>query len=130
MSGCACVECVQQSDAAVVEKWGGFSHTLGPGMNFVLWPMYEVAGTLSLKRSGDGMQYCAAAYACYSVSLGLFSVVLHHIPLSIAYATWCTVGTVLVSVMSQWLYGETISAYKWVCIGCTVPCVVGMHVLP
>lgn len=90
----------------------------------------ETAGTLSLKRSGDGMQYCAAAYACYSVSLGLFSVVLHHIPLSIAYATWCTVGTVLVSVMSQWLYGETISAYKWVCIGCTVPCVVGMHVLP
>ena len=90
----------------------------------------ETACTLSLKRSGDGMQYCAAAYACYSVSLGLFSVVLHHIPLSIAYATWCTVGTVLVSVMSQWLYGETISAYKWVCIGCTVPCVVGMHVLP
>jgi len=49
MSGCACVECVQQSDAAVVEKWGGFSHTLGPGMNCVLWPMYQVAGTLSLK---------------------------------------------------------------------------------
>ena len=49
MSGCACVECVQQSDAAVVEKWGGFSHTLGPGMNFVLWPVYQVAGTLSLK---------------------------------------------------------------------------------
>lgn len=49
MSGCACIECVQQSDAAVVEKWGGFSHTLGPGMNCVLWPMYQVAGTLSLK---------------------------------------------------------------------------------
>ena len=49
MSGCACIECVQQSDAAVVERWGGFSHTLGPGMNFVLWPVYQVAGTLSLK---------------------------------------------------------------------------------
>ena len=49
MSGCACIECVQQSDAAVVERWGGFSPTLGPGMNFVLWPMYQVAGTLSLK---------------------------------------------------------------------------------
>ena len=49
MSGCACIECVQQSDAAVVEKWGGFSHTLGPGMNCVLWPIYQVAGTLSLK---------------------------------------------------------------------------------
>ena len=90
----------------------------------------ETAGTLSLKRSGDGMQYYAAAYVCYGVSLGLFSVVLRHIPLSVAYSTWCTMGTVLVSVLSSWLYGDTISVYKWVCIGCTVPCVVGMYALP
>lgn len=49
MSGCACVECVQQSDAAVVERWGRYSHTMSPGINWVLWPMYQIAGTLTLR---------------------------------------------------------------------------------
>ena len=90
----------------------------------------ETAGTLTLKRSGDGVQYYVIAYACYFVSFGLFSIVLRHIPLSIAYTTWCTLGSVFVSVMSYLLYDDRISTYKWACIGCTIPCVVGMYVLP
>eukprot|EP00966_Prymnesium_polylepis_P192840 4469601-Prymnesium_polylepis.1 len=34
-----------------------------------------------------------AAYMCYAVSFSLFPTILQQIPLSVAYATWSSVGT-------------------------------------
>lgn len=90
----------------------------------------ETTGTLLLKHSLDDAWYLIGAYACYFTSLTLFAVTLRHIPLSVAYTTWCTFGTIGVTVMSQALYKEVISAPKWVCIFATIPCVAGLYILP
>ena len=90
----------------------------------------ESAGTILLKRAFDNYTYMITAYICYFLSLSLFSVVLQHISLSIAYTTWCTLGTVSVCLMSKIFYDENISFSKGICIVLTIPCVIGMYILP
>ena len=89
----------------------------------------ETFGTLMLKHSLEDGRIYIIAFACYFTSLGLFSVVLKYIPLSIAYTTWCTLGTVGVCVMSALFFGETLRPSKWACVVLTIPCVVGLYVL-
>lgn len=101
-----------------------------PTLLLLVTILLETIGTLLLKRAFDGVAYTAGAYGCYFSSLSLFSLVLRRIPLSIAYTTWCALGTVGVAVGSCLLYGETLSVGRWACVALTVPCVVGLHVLP
>lgn len=89
----------------------------------------ETAGTLMLKYSLVDNRVYVVAFVCYFLSLGMFSYVLKYIPLSIAYTTWCTLGTVLVCVLSNVLYGEVMNAWKWGCVVLTIPCVAGLYVL-
>lgn len=89
----------------------------------------EVIGTLSLKYSIRDARIYMFAFPCYFSSLMLFSHVLRFIPLSIAYTTWCTFGTVGVCVTSSVIYDESLSITKWVCILMTIPCVIGMYIL-
>ena len=91
--------------------------------------VFETVGTLLMKRIQDGWVYTVICYACYFASLALFSRVLRALPLSVAYTTWCTAGTIAVCLSSSFLYNETISVYKWFCIFGTIPCVVGLYVL-
>jgi multidrug transporter EmrE-like cation transporter len=87
----------------------------------------ETFATLMLKHSLVDNRIYVLAFASYFSSLGLFAYVLKYIPLSIAYTTWCTFGTVSVCVCSSVIYGETMKPFKWVCVACTIPCVVGLY---
>lgn len=100
---------------AVALAWLGVTITL------------ETAGTLLLKRNESPAR--AAAFVCYFTSLALFSHVLRVLPLSVAYSTWCTCGTVGVAVLSSLVYDETLRPAQYLCIAASVPCVVGLHVL-
>lgn len=44
-----CWKVINQSDIGVVEKWGAYSHHIGAGCHFVLWPMFNIATKLSTK---------------------------------------------------------------------------------
>ena len=90
----------------------------------------EISGTLLLKLSLNQPRLYFLAYLLYFASLFLFSFALRHIPLSIAYTTWCALGTVGVSVMSHILFDEALSVAKWICILLTIPCVGGLFILP
>ena len=106
---------------------------LGPRMSMCLLlvtVVLESIGTLLLKRSLEDYRCMIMAYVCYFSSLGLFSVVLRQISLSVAYTTWCTLGTVSVCLLSKVFYNENISTSKAFCIVLTIPCVIGMYVLP
>ena len=106
---------------------------LGPRMSIcllLLTVVLESIGTLLLKRALEDFICLIMAYICYFSSLGLFSVVLRQISLSVAYTTWCTLGTVSVCLLSKVFYNESISMSKGFCILLTIPCVVGMYVLP
>ena len=89
----------------------------------------ETTGTLLLKRSSEPL-FMTAAFVFYFSGLFLFSFVLKHIPLFVAYTTWCALGTIGVSVSSSFLYEEVISPSKWACIVLIIPCVTGLYVLP
>ena len=94
----------------------------------------EVGASLSAacgaaaKQGADGI--IVITYALYLTGLTIFSRVLRHLPLSVAYTTWCALGTVGVSVGSCLLYEERISPARWVLVALTVPCVVGLYVVP
>lgn len=44
-----CIECVDTSTLGVLERFGNFTRILGPGMNFVLWPIEYIAGRVSAR---------------------------------------------------------------------------------
>ena len=104
--------------------------SIAPMISLMLTIMLEISGTLLLRHSIDDYRFVAGAYACYFTGLTIFSFILRYIPLSIAYTTWCALGTIGVSIMSQLLFNEYISIYKWACICGTIPCMIGLYVLP
>lgn len=87
----------------------------------------ETIGTLLLKQL-DALSR-AVAFLCYFTSLGLFSYVVQVVPLSVAYATWCTAGSAGVTVLSSVVYGDVLRPAQYVCIAASIPCVVGLHIL-
>ncbi|GMI42828.1 hypothetical protein TeGR_g9673 [Tetraparma gracilis] len=46
---CFCLACVQTQSIAVVQQLGNYSKLMQPGANFVLWPIQNVEGTMSLR---------------------------------------------------------------------------------
>ena len=48
-TSCFCLSCVRTQNIAVVQQCGNYSTLLQPGANFILCPLQEVAGTMSLR---------------------------------------------------------------------------------
>ena len=90
----------------------------------------EVTGTIFLKLSMNSKNYLFLCYIFYVSSLTIFSFALKEIPLSIAYTTWCSIGTIGVTVVSKFLFYENISIEKWICILVSLPPVILIQVLP
>lgn len=90
----------------------------------------EVTGTLILKSALDDVRIYFPAYALYFAGFSMFSFTLRYFPLSVAYTTWCALGTVGVAILSRACYGEKLSLERWICILATLPPVIGLHVLP
>ena len=89
----------------------------------------EIIGTLMLKHSVVDARAYVPAFLSYFFSLYTFSRVLHYVPLTIAYTTWCTVGTVGVCVLSNFFFDESMKPLKWLCVILTIPCIIGLYVL-
>eukprot|EP00542_Grammatophora_oceanica_P022018 CAMPEP_0194033452 /NCGR_PEP_ID=MMETSP0009_2-20130614/6145_1 /TAXON_ID=210454 /ORGANISM="Grammatophora oceanica, Strain CCMP 410" /LENGTH=282 /DNA_ID=CAMNT_0038674149 /DNA_START=108 /DNA_END=956 /DNA_ORIENTATION=+ len=47
--GCFCFQCVRTQEVAVVEDLGQYKTLLDPGFHFLLWPITNITGTLSLR---------------------------------------------------------------------------------
>ena len=89
----------------------------------------EVSGTILLRHAQtDGRLFYIPAYIFYFSGFTIFSFTLRYIPLTVAYTTWCALGTTGVTVASQYLYNEEISLPRWVCIIASIPLVVGMYI--
>jgi regulator of protease activity HflC (stomatin/prohibitin superfamily) len=44
-----CLTCVRTQDVGIVEDLGQFKRLIDPGLHCILWPIQQVAGTLSLR---------------------------------------------------------------------------------
>ena len=71
----------------------------------------EVIGTLLLPYSKNFTRVYPSVLlvVCYMVAFVFLSFAVRDIPLTIVYASWCGVGIFLVSVLSYFLFGQTLS---------------------
>ena len=71
----------------------------------------EVIGALLLPYSKNFTRVYPSVLlvVCYVVAFVFLSFAVREIPLTIVYATWCGVGIFLVSVLSYFLFGQTLS---------------------
>jgi small multidrug resistance pump len=71
----------------------------------------EVIGTLLLPYSKNFTRVCPSIILVvfYVVAFVFLSFAVREIPLTIVYASWCGGGIFLVSVLSYFLFGQSIS---------------------
>ncbi|MGM3275868.1 DMT family transporter [Ralstonia sp. 24A2] len=90
----------------------------------------EVIGTLCLKLS-DGFSkplWIIGTAICYGLAFGGLAIVMKRIDMSITYAVWSGVGTVLTAVVGILLFKEGVSMAKLSGIGMVVGGVVLLNV--
>ena len=70
----------------------------------------EVMGTLLLPYSKNFTRVYPSVLlvVCYMVAFVFLSFAVREIPLTIVYATWCGVGIFLVSVLSYFLFEQSL----------------------
>ena len=89
----------------------------------------EVCGTTSMKLS-EGFQrplYSVGIFVFYALSFTCLTLALKRIDVSVAYALWAGLGTVLISLIGIARFKEPSSALKLASLGLIVAGVVGLH---
>ena len=91
--------------------------------------LLEVAGTTSMKLSSGFERLIPSVmmFVFYLLSFVVFTYALKRIEVSIAYAVWSGVGTVLITVVGAYLFKEPLGWVKLVSIFLIVTGVVGLR---
>lgn len=94
----------------------------------VLAGLCEVAWAVGLKYTEGFTRLWPSlvTIAAILLSLGLLGVALRHLPLGTAYAVWTGIGTLGTAVLGIWLFGESTSVLRLVCIGLILAGIVGL----
>lgn len=89
----------------------------------------EVGATASLPRTRGFHDpgWSIAVVAGYAISIGLLSVVVKTVPVSIAYAVWSGVGTASVALIGYLWLGESMNLAKALSLALIIVGVVGLN---
>ena len=89
----------------------------------------EVAGTVSMKLSEGFTKPLPSLllFVFYGLSFSLITLSLKKIDVSMAYAIWSGMGTVLITTVGILYFNEAISAIKIVSVGLVVLGVLGLN---
>ncbi len=90
---------------------------------------FEVVGTTCMKLA-DGFSNWTPAmvmFGCYAAAFACNTLVVRTLDLSVTYAVWSGVGTVLTAAVGILWFREPATAMKLVCIGLIVIGVIGLH---
>ena len=80
----------------------------------------EVAGTLAMKYGAHHDTRAlglGVMYAMLVLSYTALALAVRKIPLAVAYGAWESLGLVLITLCSAWLFAEALSLAKLVAIG-------------
>lgn len=91
--------------------------------------LFEVGGTTSMRLS-DGFSKplpSVLIFVFYAVSFVLNTMVVRVLGMSVVYAVWSGVGTVLTAIIGFWYFREPAGALKVASIGLIVAGVLGLH---
>jgi small multidrug resistance pump len=91
--------------------------------------LFEIAGTISLKMSYGFTHFLPSLVIipAYGISLALLILAVREVPISVAYAVWSAVGTMLIATIGILWFREPATPAKLVFIGIIVIGVVGLH---
>jgi small multidrug resistance pump len=90
---------------------------------------FEICGTICMRLS-DGFTRLAPSvliFVFYAFSFALNTLVVRVLGLSVVYAVWSGVGTVITAAIGVWYFKEPATALKLASIGLVVIGVLGVH---
>ncbi len=89
----------------------------------------EVVGTTCMKLSAGFTRPwpSVALFVAYGASLGLLTLALKGIEVSVAYAVWSGLGTALIATIGVVAFDEAVSVPKVVCLLLIIVGVVGLN---
>ena len=90
---------------------------------------FEICGTVCMRLS-DGFTRLTPSmllFIFYAISFALNTFVIKVLGLSVVYAVWSGVGTVITAAIGIWYFKEAATAMKMVSIGLVVIGVMGVH---
>lgn len=89
----------------------------------------EVAGTICMRLSEGFARLTPSVliFVFYAASFALNTLIIRTLGLSVVYAVWSGVGTVLTAAIGFLYFKEPATAMKLVCIGLIVIGVIGLH---
>lgn len=91
--------------------------------------LFGVLGTTAMKLS-HGLQihkYSAMLIISYAISFIALTFAVKHIPLSVVYAVWSGIGTILVAAIGIVYFHESLSFKKIIYLVLILLGVIGMH---
>lgn len=88
----------------------------------------EVAGTTSMKYSQGFTRLLPSVliFVFYAGAFAALTLALKNLDVSLAYAIWAGVGTVLIALIGFFMFGEPVTLVRIFCIGLIVIGVVGL----
>lgn len=95
----------------------------------ILAILFEVTGTTAMKLS-NGFQHplpSITVFVCYACSIGLLTMAVRSIDISVAYAIWSALGMTLIAAIGIVWFKEPATIAKLVSIGVITLGVVGLN---
>ncbi len=92
--------------------------------------IFGVLGTISMKIS-HGLEHIKPAISLvlfYTISFVAMTFAMQYIQLSVVYAVWSGVGTVLVGMVGIFYFGEAVSVRKILYLFVIIIGVIGIHI--
>lgn len=90
---------------------------------------FGVFGTICMKLSGGLQKWKPTLSLCifYVVSFSALTFALQGMDMSLVYAVWSGIGTVLIAIISYFVFDETMSIKKVISLFLIVLGVLGIH---
>lgn len=103
---------------------------MSPWILLMITIIFEVAGTIAMKLSLGLTKVFPTImiFISYGLCFSIFAIAIKQIELSVAYAIWSGVGTLIISIIGILLFNETISVIKIVSILFIILGVIGLKV--
>ncbi|RDI48826.1 DMT family transporter [Aquicella lusitana] len=91
--------------------------------------VFGVLGTISMKLSNGMQKLKPSVYLTifYTISFVALTFAMKYIELSVVYAVWSGIGTILVAVIGIFHFNESVSAKKIFFLSLIVIGIIGMH---
>jgi quaternary ammonium compound-resistance protein SugE len=93
--------------------------------------LFEIAWAIGLKYTEGFTRLwpTAATIAAMVISLGLLGIAMRTIPVGTAYAVWTGIGTVGTVILGIFLFGESATVLRLLCVALILAGIIGLKLV-